>query len=440
MSTLIRHLALASLLMSAACRPSASREAGLGAEPAAVPSAALAANTLLGPGAIPATAVTQPDIGGVPLPWRLEMPWVGQAEPPADWGAVSGGAGTPDPGPSPAAGVAAQVEAPAVGGAGSAAGGSCPGIVGRQGAELVLAGQPLRFLGVNATYLTEEDFPEDLVPGILEKLQQRGVSVVRVWFQEGQNPERLARLLDAGRGLGLRFIVTLGDNVHKGVDWFFSEEDEERYRPHLEGTVGRFKDRTEILAWEPINEPNCGEGRFDEACVKTIRDWVVGMARSIKGIDACHLVSSGMIGAGNFDLDQESYRRLHKKDEIDLISVHRGIETDAVLERELSADIGKPVFYGEIYDIANDDSCQPLRGGQGPGGRAGRVAGDLASAWEDGVAGYLLWDLNLGRLRKANGDDGYYCSKFGYPFEDPLWERLAADNLVPAPSGGPTAR
>ena len=427
MSPITRRLALGALLPLAACRPPSDLDADSVSTPP--PFAAVAD--------VPATAETtaadpsgRPDIGGMPYPWRLGLPWIGQAEVPAGWG--SSAAETTAPDPATAAAVAPNQAASTSGPAQLAdVVGPCVGFVGRQGAALVLAGQPLRFFGINATYLTEVDFPEDQVASILEKLQRRHVGVVRIWFQEGQDPERLARLLDAGGSLGLRFIVTLGDNVHKGVDWFFGEEDEERYRPHLERTVARFKDRPEILAWEPVNEPNCGDGRFDEACVKTIRDWVVGTARSIKHIDACHLVSSGMIGAGNFDLDQGSFSRLHKKDEIDLISVHRGIDADADLERELSTDIGKPIFYGEIYDIANDDSCQPLRGAEGPGGRAGRVADDLASARDDGVDGYLLWDLNIGRLRKANGDDGYYCSKFGYTFDDPVWERLVERQLLP---------
>jgi len=418
-------LALTATLLPAACRPADRLGASDPNDPQPQPSALSAAKPFAAPRTDAADAQEGPDIGGVPSPWRLGLPWVGQADRPAGWGSAN----PEEEAPAPPVARAATTDPSAS--TASTAGGPCTAIVGRRGAELILAGQPLRFFGINATYLTEEDFPEDQVPGILERLHSRGVGVIRVWFQAGQDPERLARLLDGGGRLGLRFIVTLGDNVHEGVDWFFGQDDEERYRPHLDDTVARFKDRPEILAWEPVNEPNCGDGRFDEACVKTIRDWVVGTAGRIKSIDACHLVSSGMIGAGNFDLDQDSYRRLHKKDEIDLISVHRDVGTDSGRERELSEDIGKPIFYGETYDIANDDSCQALRGSQGPEGRARRVANDVEQAFQEGVDGYLLWDLNLGRVRKTNGDDGYYCSKFGYPFEDPLWERLASRQILP---------
>lgn len=358
---------------------------------------------------------------------QLGLPWLAQGP-----GLPSGEATTTSPvnvneASTPPAGGAAAGSPP--GSPGPV--GPCAGMVGRQGGQLLLDGRPWRFFGVNATYLTEPDFPEAEVAPLLQGLARHRVTALRVWFQPGQDPERFQRLLDEGGRLGLRFLVTMGDNVHQGVDWFFGEEDEEVYRPHLEATVNRFKDRPEILAWEPVNEPNCGEGRFDEACVKTLRDWVVGTARVIKRIDACHLLSSGMIGAGNYDLDQDSYRRLHKKDEIDLISVHRGVDREAELERELAEEIGKPIVYGEIYDIANDEGCQPLPGRAGPGGRAGRVAEDLAQAWAEGVDGYLLWDLNLGQVRKTNGDRGYYCSKFGYPLEDPVWGRLAERGLLP---------
>lgn len=356
---------------------------------------------------------------------RLGLPWLAQG--PGLPGGEAVVASPVNAASTPPAGGAAASSPP--GSPGPA--GPCAAMVGRQGGQLLLHGRPWRFFGVNATYLTEPDFPEAEVLPLLEGLARRRVTALRVWFQPGQDPERFQRLLDEGGRLGLRFLVTLGDNVHQGVDWFFGEEDEEVYRPHLEAAVGRFKNRPEILAWEPVNEPNCGEGRFDEACVKTLRDWVVGTARSIKAIDGCHLVSSGMIGAGNYDLDRDSYRRLHKKDEIDLISVHRGVDRDTELERELAEDIAKPILYGEIYDIANDEGCQPLPGRAGPSGRAGRVAEDLARAWAQGVDGYLLWDLNLGQVRKSNGDRGYYCSKFGYPLEDPVWGRLAEQGLLP---------
>lgn len=348
---------------------------------------------------------------------RLGLPWLAQGPP------LLAGAATSAPPELPQSVTPAAVAATA--GPGGLSAGPCAGMVGRQGGTLVLEGRPWRFFGVNATYLTEPDFPEAEVGPLLEGLAKRRVNALRVWFRPGQDPERFQRLLDQGGRQGLRFLVSLGDNVHDGVDWFFGEEDEGVYRPHLEATVRRFAGRPEILAWEPLNEPNCGDGRFDETCVKTIRDWVVGTARSIRGLDACHLVSSGMIGAGNFDLDQDSYRRLHKKDEIDLISVHRDIRRDADLELELAADADKPIVYGEIYDIANDEGCSPLGGAAGPAGRAGRVADDLAQAWQDGVDGYLLWDLNLGQVRKTNGDRGYYCSKFGYALDDPVWGRVA---------------
>lgn len=347
---------------------------------------------------------------------RLGLPWLAQVPPLTASDAASASPELPLP------------VTPATAAPGGPPAGPCAGMVGREGGTLVLDGRPWRFFGINATYLTEPDFPEAEVGPLLEGLARRRVNALRVWFQPGQDPERFQRLLDQGGRLGLRFLVSLGDNVHDGVDWFFGEEDEEVYRPHLEATVRRFAGRPEILAWEPLNEPNCGDGRFDETCVKTIRDWVVGTARTIRGLDACHLVSSGMIGAGNYDLDQESYRRLHKKDEIDLVSVHRDIRRDADLELELAADADKPIVYGEIYDIANDEGCQPLGGAAGPAGRAGRVADDLDRAWQEGVDGYLLWDLNLGQVRKTNGDRGYYCSKFGYGLDDPVWAKVA--NLV----------
>lgn len=307
----------------------------------------------------------------------------------------------------------------------------CPaGFAGRRGASLVVDDSPFAFFGVNVPYLVDREFPNHAVEPVVRDLSERGVQVARVWFFADDNPDRLAGVLDLGARYGLRYVVVLGDNVFKGRDWFFGDEDEEVYRPHLQRTVERFRHRPEILAWEVINEPNCG-GRYDEDCVKTIRDWLTMASRMVREIDPCHLVSTGMIGAGNYEAERESYRRIHDRDAIDLLSAHRRSTESREREREIAEELDKPIYYGEVYDRGYDEGCQPLEGGAELERRAERVKDDLRDALEDGVDGYLLWDYAAGRIET---DDGvrHYCGEHGFERDDPLWSKLAEAGALPA--------
>ena len=305
----------------------------------------------------------------------------------------------------------------------------CAGIARPNGGGLMVDGRPFTFFGINARYLLDHDFPEKRVESTLAELSNRGVNTVRVWYFQDEDADRLERLLDAGNRHGIRFVISMADNVHHGVDWFFGPDDEEHVRPHIERTVARFKDRPEILLWEPINEPNCGDGRYDDACLETLRAWLGMMAKRIKAIDACHVVSTSMISAGNFENEAKSYRKLHRKDAIEIFSAHRRSNEDRDREVEMADDADRPIFYGEVYDVAYDEGCQALDGKSSPNSRAKRVARDLERSLEEGVDGYLLWDLALSPIEGEGGQRRYLCSKFGFDLDDPLWGVLRERGL-----------
>jgi hypothetical protein len=309
---------------------------------------------------------------------------------------------------------------------------TCAGIAARDARDLVIDGQAFSFFGVNVPYLLDQDIPDETVESILRDLSERGVNTVRVWFFHEDDPERFEHVLDLGQQYGIRYVVTLVDNVFEGRDWFFAAEDEERYRPHLERTVTRFKDRREILMWEVVNEPNCGD-RFDDDCLKTIKDWLTMSSRMVKAIDGCHLVTTGMIGAGNYENEWANYRRIHKRDSIDVASSHRRTGEDRPRDIEMANEAGRPIVCGEIYHKAYDKGCSPLEGGKVLRKRAEQVKDDLRDALEDGVDGYLLWDYAAGRVELRNGDIEHYCGEHGFERDDPLWAKLAAEPELPAP-------
>jgi hypothetical protein len=137
-----------------------------------------------------------------------------------------------------------------------------------------------------------------------------------------------------------------------------------------------------------------------------------------------------MIGAGNYEADWRNYRRIHDRDTIDVVSSHRGSTDDRPRDIEIAAEIGRPIFYGEIYDKAYDEGCQPLDGGAELTRRAERVKDDLRDALADGVDGYLLWDYAAGRVGDSDSARDF-CGEHGFAVDDPLWAKLAADGTVP---------
>ncbi len=305
---------------------------------------------------------------------------------------------------------------------------TCEGLVTVDDAGLMLDGQPVFLFGVNAQYLLDNEFPEGIAAQVLADISQLGVNTVRVWYFHQEDPDRFERLLDLGAKFGLRFVVTLEDNVFVGKDWFFGRDDEKHYRPHLARTVERFRNRPEIVAWELINEPNCGDGGFDDGCVKTIRDWLVMASRIVREIDPCRPISTGLIGAGNFDNEKESYGKIQGKADVDMASVHRRTDEEWADEADLSDD--DAIFFGEVYDRAYGSDCQVLSGSSLTE-RADRVKDDLSAAISEGADGYVLWDYAAGAVRRTNGDTKYYCSEFGYDSTDPLWDKLKRADLPP---------
>lgn len=358
--------------------------------------------------AVPTAAYPAPVALAADQGQRRYLPWGGRSDP------APALAELPPAGPAT---LSAPDQAPS---------GACPtDFARRQGDQIVLDGQPLFFFGLNATHFLDKEYPEEKVEPFLAALSERGVNALRVWYFDYNDPERFGRLLDLGDKYGIRFVVTLADNVDRGRDWFFSDDDEETYRPHLEATVSRFKDRPQILMWEVINEPNCA-GRFDEECQTTIREWLSLATGLVKAIDPCHIITTGVIGDGNSNEEERWYKGIHSKGTVSAVSQHRRATDDTFNEVAIAEDIERPIFFGEIYYKAYDEGCQPLNDGQDLRDRADQVKDDLRHAIELGVDGYLLWDLNAGRVKERE-----FCSEFGYDLDDPLWAKLREAGLPP---------
>ncbi len=299
------------------------------------------------------------------------------------------------------------------------------GFVQARGSSLVLDGEPFYFLGVNASYLMSEYFPDDEIEPIIRYLAETGgVNVIRLFYQPGKDPERFERILDLGRQYGIRFIVALQDfYFYKTQTWFdvhYKEED----LPHIRAVVPRFRDRPEILMWELMNEPGCAEGDEPKRCQQHIYNWASAVSAEIKALDPHHLVSIGALSAEGTRYHRSNYEDMHELPTVDVISLHRFVGKTSRTEMRLATELNKPIYVGEAWESAyRKDRCEP-KDGTALADRAEEIGEDLEWSFEHGLDGYLLWQHDPGAVEMGDGDKQWYCSEFTFLAGDPTYEVL----------------
>jgi hypothetical protein len=298
----------------------------------------------------------------------------------------------------------------------------CAGYVTRVGDQLMLDGQPFRFVGVNVSYLLEDYFPEEETPKILSYLADSGVTALRVWLYPHHDVERAARLFDLGTQHNLRFVVTLVNYYYdKGGWWFDPTHYSKEYLPHVRAVVAQFADRPEIMMWELMNEPNCSTDTAG-GCPGNMLRWAKAVSQEIKTLAPCHLITTGTI---RIDGDAEHYASLHAIETIDVVSIHKAADLWLEREIEIADQLQKPVLIGEVYARGYDKSCRPMRDGILQE-RSEQVAADMARAYAAGVDGYLLWQYGHGRV-EVGDQVQYYCNGYDYLPQDPIWDKLTGD-------------
>jgi len=299
------------------------------------------------------------------------------------------------------------------------------GFVRAEGGSLVLDGQPYYFLGVNASYLMSEYFPEREIEPIIRYLAEtEGVNVIRLFYQPGKDPERFERLLNLGRQYGIRYIVALQDfYFYKTQTWFdvhYKVED----LPHIRTVVPRFRDRPEILMWELMNEPGCAEGDEPKKCQQHIYNWAAAVSAEVKALDPNHLVSIGTLSAEGSRYHKSNYEDMHKLPTVDVISLHRFVGKTSRTEMRLAAELGKPIYVGEAWEASyRKDRCEPIDG-SALADRAEKISEDLEWSFEHGLDGYLLWQHDPGAVQTDDDDKEWYCSEFSFLEGDPSYAVL----------------
>ncbi len=300
----------------------------------------------------------------------------------------------------------------------------CRGIVMRTGDHLTLNGDEFRFLGTNVAYLLESYFPEREIEPILAFVGETFPNaVLRVWLFPGFDLARFERVLDLGRKYGVRFVVTLDDYYHgKSESWFQSTFRME-YLPHVKQVVGQFRDRPEIVMWELMNEPGCGEEGDSQSCLDAEYGWVKETSEVIKALDPCRPVSIGTINASPWSgAGMDNFRRMHALPSVDIVSVHKQVGAEAADTVRIAQELGKPWFVGEAYYRVYDDGCQPIRT-ELLSERADAVEADIRTSLADGVSGYLLWQYAAGAVDMGDQIQ-WFCGWYDYFRDDPTHRRI----------------
>jgi len=275
-----------------------------------------------------------------------------------------------------------------------------PGFVTQSGTQLMLDGQPYRFVGTNRyNLLTLGGFPyrgcgdwwteSDIVSWLDELKLHTNSNVVRFWaFQlftaDATDFSRLDFLLDEAGERDIKVIPVLENNWvnctsggekydtwyatgYKGPYGSYSLAYHDPASPPATPTdyvgkmVDRYKDDTRIVMWQLMNEAQIRTSTGPCGDAQTLRDFASDVTAYIKAIDPNHLVSFGTIGSGQCGASGAEYQDLHAISSVDLCEYHdyqaeAAIPGDQWNGLQVRIDqcsaLNKPLFVGEAGILA----------------------------------------------------------------------------------------
>jgi len=334
--------------------------------------------------------------------------------------------------------------------------------ISRQESQLVLGGQPFRFVGTNA-YFLQPEMAYGNAAGVVETLDTMaslGMSVVRMWafndhdFQKDpaaiqvepgvyreESLAALDRVVAEAKQRNIRLILTLGNNwpdyggIERYIGWcncdasrsdfYTNEQIKGWYRDYVRMLISRtntitglaYRDEPAILAWELGNEFRNPGRQADDLLA-----WQEEMAAYIKSLDPNHLVSDG--GEGFDDAPElypglsnlyavrgdegASYHRLVSLPSVDMVSYHLypsnwGLanDDDVVIWIRVHEELARQaskVAYLGEYGVMGDDAV-----------RAATFERWLTTALIDQQsAGALVWGLTY-KSRPDYDQLSVYC-------------------------------
>lgn len=302
-----------------------------------------------------------------------------------------------------------------------------PAFVERDGTELVLAGEPFRFTGMNIYHATSDGWCNDAMntgSALSDALtEMNDPHVIRTWFfqmmgtpQPGvRDWSALDHALQVARDHGVKVIATLGNQwadcdsqrdvagEYKDASWYTDRYMTEvpnglvsTYRDWVAEVVTRYKDDPTILAWELVDEPELPKvgGACPTGSGDILHDFAADVSGLVKSIDQNHLVSLGTIGGGQCGSADDDYTLVHSPPGIDLCSVHDYDEPAfampgdqwngmAVRLRQCEA-LDKPLFVGEAGLMLSETNGSRTQ-------RADLLVRKMSTALRAGAVGHVLW-------------------------------------------------
>lgn len=319
------------------------------------------------------------------------------------------------------------------------------GVVTRNGAALVVDGQPWRFGGYNLP-CAEPFLLDDAQLGLyLDSIQQAsGANALRVWFFQTQGgPANWApfdRVVAAARARGMRLVVTMTDEwnggcdggapgTEKTIDWFlqgYKQPDAGHplaFRDFAVQLAARYAGEPAVAFWQLVNEAQAqsvdATGRLwcdNAAGAAALRAFADDVTSAVKAADPSHLVSLGTIGGSQCGLaGTAAYQQAHGG-AVDLCEYHDYGASAAALPSgadglaQRLADCAslpggpKPLFVGEsgIQGNVQPDggpapcspwpACSPYAVTTDSLVRRGSFfSAKVRAAFGAGAAGYLVW-------------------------------------------------
>jgi hypothetical protein len=344
--------------------------------------------------------------------------------------------------------------------------------VGRSGSTLTLNGKPWRFVGFNNYQLTSQPggafycgrtIDQTTLNSILQDARNSGASVIRTWFFQsyydlnahGQTitPSWSAfdRVLTTAAAYGLKVIPVLVNewqdcepaSVNKNLGFYQYGYKSPGYgyplsfRTYASTVAAHYAGNPTIAFWQIGNElesntPSGCTASAESAGASALRAFADDMTGAIKAVDPNHLVSLGTLGSGQCGLAGTDYEYVHAG-KVDLCEYHdygdpiHAIPNDGYnrLAQRIAqcAALGKPLFVGEsgiVADVGDSGQSTGVINATSLQLRAGFFDAKMTAAFDNGLAGYMIWDKEQDASNSTyNLNNGRYSVGPSSLFADP---------------------
>jgi mannan endo-1,4-beta-mannosidase len=323
--------------------------------------------------------------------------------------------------------------------------------VTRNGTKFYLNGNEFRFVGFNlfdaaatSTYkcawwprLTDQELDDALK----YMREQSGTTVLRFWaFQKytdsGQDWSGIDKVIRLAKKNGIKVIPVIengpshctGDTTkskwqYQNDTWYVSGykttfgTDKLSYRDYVKAIVTRYKDDPTVFGWMMMNEADTS--KRDANGKSVLVNFAKDIGALIKSIDSKHLVTVGTQSNGASGASGKDFVDVYGVAEVDFTEAHdwgfwSGNEADplpgsangSTLPDVNSADCVKTYQAKVACSIANSVQVLNKPFVMGEGGakaednatarqtRANIIDGKIKASFDNGVAGYLVWQWN----------------------------------------------